>query len=463
MPRRNLTDRTLKALKAPKIGGPLDVWDATVSGFGVRVSASGRRTFVLVARYSGSDNPTRRAVGVYDEISLADARAKAVRWKDQISKGIDPAIAEEEARQAALRRRETTFRGVVQEYLRQRVIGVDPDKPRQRNGPEVERAFASVFTPIWGGRPITAITRGEVRAVIEDVRDYGTRTMLFKRGAKDNNSNTEGAPAPGSARNLLSYLKTFFTWVIERDDFGVESSPCERLKAAAIFGDRGSSGRALNDIEIAAFWRATGRMGYPYGPVYRILLLSGLRLNEAADASWPEFDLTKRIWTIPAERMKGRPGKARPHVVPLTDDVLAVVSMLPRHKAGDYLFSASLGATSVWMNDLVKRRLDARMSRSIVALARLRGDDPAKVKLDPWVNHDLRRTLRSRLSELRVSSDIAEAVLAHVKPGIRGVYDRHEYLDEKRRSLELWAAMLRDIVAPAPSNVTPLRARAVAG
>jgi len=460
MPKRNLTDRTLKALKRAEIGKHADAWDATVSGFGVRVSDTGRRTFVLMARYPGSRNPTRRAIAVYDEISLADARAKAVRWKDQIGKGIDPAVAEEEARQAALRRRATTFAAVVRDYLRQHVIGINPDKPRQRNGREVERDFARTFMPIWGDRPITSITKGDVRDVIEDVRDFGTAAMLAKRGIKEKGNKVEAAPAPGHARNLLSYVKTFFSWAIERDDFGLETSPCERLKAKSIFGDRQSSDRTLNDSEIFAFWRATGRMGYPYGPLYQILLLTGLRLNEVADASWAEFDLAKGVWTIPAERMKGKSGKVRPHAVPLTDDILLILKTLPRFKGGDFLFSATFGAAPAWMNGKVKRRVDARILRSMRALVRMRGGDGAKAKLDPWVNHDLRRTLRSRLSELRVNTDVAEAVLAHVKPGIRGVYDRHEYLDEKRHALELWAGKLRGIVRPAVDNVTPMKVRA---
>jgi integrase len=92
------------------------------------------------------------------------------------------------------------------------------------------------------------------------------------------------------------------------------------------------------------------------------------------------------------------------------------------------------------------------MLRTLRALARQRGADPAKVELPGWVNHDLRRTVRSRLSELRVSADVAEAILAHVKPGIRGVYDRYEHFDEKRQALELWARRLRDIVTPPPAN-----------
>jgi integrase len=190
-----------------------------------------------------------------------------------------------------------------------------------------------------------------------------------------------------------------------------------------------------------------------------LLLLSGLRLNEVADATWSEFDLGKGIWTIPAARMKGKNGKARPHSVPLTTDILAVLADLPRFENGEYLFSARRGECPIYVSDRAKQRLDARMLRTLRALARQRGDDAAKVKLPAWVNHDLRRTLRSGLSELRVSPDVAEAILAHVKPGIRGVYDRYEHFDEKRHALELWATRLRSIVQPRPNVVELAKVR----
>src|SRR5262245_48726273 len=99
--KRNLTDRTLKRLKPSK----QEVWDLGFPGFGVRVSDTGRRTFILAARYPGSNNPTRRALGVYDKISLEEAREKARAWLKLIAKGVDPETAEEAARQAALRSR----------------------------------------------------------------------------------------------------------------------------------------------------------------------------------------------------------------------------------------------------------------------------------------------------------------------------------------------------------------------
>jgi integrase len=459
MAKRNLTDRTLKALKAAAPGRLIDTWDSTVAGFGIRVSDSGRRTFVLMARYPGSRNPTRRAIGVYGEITLADARAKAVRWKEQIVAGVDPAEAEEAARRAALRRRANTFGAAVEDYLRLHVIGTNPAKLKQRNGHEVRRLLLRTFMPIWGDLPITSISRDHVRDVIEDVRDYGTSAMLAKRGVKEKHHNGAAAPTPGQARNLFSYLRAFFGWTIERGDFGLEASPCDRLRATRMLGAQRSSDRTLSDVELFAFWRAALRSPYPYGAVHRMLLLSGLRLNEVADASWAEFDLKEKLWTIPARRMKGTDDAPRPHIVPLTAGMLAILEGLPRFKGGDFVFSVTGGTTPVWMNDKIKKRLDARMLRYLRALARMRGEDPAKVKLDPWVNHDLRRTLRSGLSRLRIDHDVKEAVLAHVKPGVVGTYDRYDLADEKREALEKWATRLRDIVQPAPDNVVKMRGR----
>jgi hypothetical protein len=93
------------------------------------------------------------------------------------------------------------------------------------------------------------------------------------------------------------------------------------------------------------------------------------------------------------------------------------------------------------------------MLRTLKALARQRGDDPAKVELPHWVNHDIRRTVRSQLSRLKVTEEAREAVMAHARPGIKGVYDLYDYFSEKREALELWAARLRSIVDPPSGDV----------
>ncbi len=256
----------------------------------------------------------------------------------------------------------------------------------------------------------------------------------------------------------MGIIKRLLSWAVDQDRYGLETSPADTLKPTKIIGEKVSGNRILDDAELFALWRASERTPYPHGPVYQLLVLTALRLNEGADASWAEFDLKKRIWTIPPTRMKGKNGKARPHVVPLTEEISALVEKLPHFKNGDYLFSTNFGISPAWMSDKVKKRIDERMLRTLRALARRRGDDAGKVKLLHWTNHDIRRTVRSNLSALRVPEEVREAVLAHARPGIKGVYDLYSYLDEKREALELWAGRLRNIVEPRPPNVVTIAA-----
>src|SRR5262249_18917042 len=262
----------------------------------------------------------------------------------------------------------------------------------ERKGREVARDIRREFIPIWGGRPITDINTLDVRNVIKAVKDR---------------------PAPAQARNLLGIAKRLFAWAVDQHCYGIAVSPCESLKPAKIIGEKVSGDRVLSDDELFALWRAASRTPYPHGAVYQILILTALRLNEAADASWPELDLTNGLWTIPAARMKGKAGKARSHVVPLTPDIVRILTALPRFKKGTYLFSTTFGASPVWMSSKVKERIDARMLRTLRALARRRGDDASKVELAAFCNHDIRRSVRSQLSRLRIPQEAAEAVLAH--------------------------------------------------
>jgi integrase len=221
-------------------------------------------------------------------------------------------------------------------------------------------------------------------------------------------------------------------------------------------------------------------MPYPAGPVFRLLVLTGLRVNEVANASWSEFhptvvrairqrgekpvdwsklDQQQLVWVVPASRMKGKNGKARAHVVPLTIDMLRILEGLPQFVGGDFLFSHAAGRSPAVMSTGLKNDLDARMLDILRALARKRGDPADLVELKPFVVHDLRRVVRSGLSQLKIAEEVREAVLAHARPGVKGVYDQHDYFDEKATALALWGAKLRSIVEPAAvnSNVVALR------
>jgi integrase len=454
--KKRLKDRTVKALPpAPKGEGTYAVWDATTLGFGVRVSEAGRKTFVLGARFPGNSSFSRHAIGIHGVMTVDKARTKAKQWLELIDKGIDPRAEQERIRIEAERKRENSFRSAAEAYVAEAVVGRNPDRPKQRKAHEVKRNVEKEFTAAWGARPVTDITADDVENLIRAIIDRG---------------------APGQARNMIGLAKRMFHWIARQRRFGLKSSPCADLKAKDLdIGSKAKSDRTLNDGEIAAFWRNVdrltptdprvsvidgGRLGYPYGPLYKLLLLTGLRLNECADAQWSEFDFKEKIWTIPKERMKGTNDMARLHAVPLTDAMLKILEGLPRFNGGNFLFSTTAGAKPVWVSDKVKKRLDARMLRSMRSLVRISGDDEGEVELAAWVNHDLRRTVRSGLSRLRVDHDVKEAILAHAKPGMAGVYDRYDLLKEKRDALERWGALVHGIVSRPADNVIRLSGRA---
>jgi integrase len=423
-----LTDRNLKALRPAPDGKPYDVRDGLVPGLRIRVMGTGALSFVLLARFPGSPHPTRKALGSYGKLTLEQARAKAREWFALIAKGIDPAAEDERKRQAALRQQENSFAAVAEQFLKRHVS-------KTRKAVVVERELRREFIARWGTRSITDITQHDVVAVIDEVVDRG---------------------APYQAHNLLAHIRTLFNWAIARGIYGIDRSPCDRLRPAAVIGKKLSRHRVLDDEELRAFWRATGRLGYPYGPLFRMLALTGQRKNEVAEARWSEIDLAQKLWTIPAIRMKA----SSAHMVPLCDDVVALLQSLPTFKKGDHVFSSTFGETATNNFCRAKRRLDREMLLSWRALGRSRGLDRSEAHIEAFVTHDIRRTMRTGLSALPVPDLVRELVIAHTKPGLHKVYDQHAYLDEKRRALDLWAARLRAIVAPPAANVVKFAERA---
>jgi integrase len=424
-----LTDKTLASLKRrpAAAGTTYDVADGIVPGLFARVSPKGRVSFILYTRYPSSSAPSRRTIAVYDGANLAKARQTARGWLDLIAEGKDPADVIERQKIAAERRKVNSFRNVCEDFFSEKLT-------KERKGAEVERDIRINFLEPWNGRPIGDITP-------EDI------ALIIKAKAKT---------APAHARNLLGEIKRLLQWAHDQHAYGLTSNAAAMLKPGALCGEKVVRERKLSDDEVFAFLRAAEEMPYPFGPIYQLLLLTGLRLNEVAHAQWDEFDLARGIWTIPASRMKGRNSKARPHVVPLTPEIRSIIDGLPEFNGGEYLFSTTYGRRPVSMAHRVKQDLDDRMLLTLKAMARKRGDHPRKVRLEHWQNHDLRRVVRSGLAKLKVVDEVAEAVLAHSRKGIQGVYDKHDYFDEKREALTLWAGRLRDIVSPPPANVVKM-------
>ena len=412
MTKRTLNDRVLRALKPAKAGKRYDVIDAQLPGFGVRVTDKGTKTFTLTKRFPGSANPTRRALGEYPAIGLAEAREKARKWIDLIGRKIDPQVEVEHQRLAEQRKRANSFAAVAEDFIQNKL-------PSERKGPEVERDIRREFIPVWGKRPIIEITPLDVINVIKPIA---------KR-------------APYQAHNCLGHIRRLFGWAVDQHAYGIESSPVDRLKPKSLIGEKQSRSRILSDDELRAFWRATGEMGYPFGSIGRMLLLTGQRHHEVSEAPWSEFDLDKDLWSISQARFKSD----MPHAVPLTADVLGLLGELPRFQSGDHAFSTTFGKKPTTISNKVKAELDRRMSSIL-------GKDS-----QPWVIHDIRRTMRSHLSALRIPDHVAEMVIGHGRKGLQRVYDQHRYEAEMREALTLWAARLRDIVDPPPANVVAIK------
>jgi integrase len=428
MPRRALNDRIIKALKPAKPGTRREAWDALVPGLGVRVTETGAKSFVLATRYPGSSNPARRSLGGYGELTLEQARTKARHWLQLVERGIDPYVEVERQRVAEQRRQAGTFANLAEAFIAEKLS-------TERRGRDAELHLRNEFIPRWSKRPVGDISAADVKVVIREVK----------------------ARAPYMAHALLATVRRLFNWAIEQGDYGIATSPCDHMKAKSLIGERRPRSRTLSDDEIRAFWRATGRMPYPYGPLGRLLLLTGQRHREAAEAPWSEFDLAKALWTISQARFKSD----ATHTVPLTKDALALLTGLPRFRSGDFVFSTTFGVKPTMIGDKIKTKLDARMLVSLKAMAHKRRGDPTKVKLEPWVIHDLRRTLRTHLSALRIPDHIAEMVIGHGRQGLQRVYDQHRYESEMREALTAWAARLRSIIEPPPANVVPIvKARA---
>jgi integrase len=454
---KQLTEKMVERLKI--MPRAYTTWDARQTGLGIKITPTGKRLWQLQLRYPGHRVQTKRTLGSYPAMSLQAARAKAAEWYSLVRQSIDPKESEAEkaraadaVRRAAAQAHATTFSSVAERFINEHVT-------KQRRGGPTAREIRNYLVNAWGVRPVASITPRDVKELIGKLK----------------------ANAPYQARNVLGHASTLFKWAVFHDLLDV--SPVASLEARWVLSgvQIGPRQRVLNELEIAAFWRAAERLGYPYGPLFKLLLLTGCRRNEAAQARWPELHpeirkairsaagapvdwsaapATAKVLTVPRERFKSD----SEHCVALSDDALRIIESLPRFTGGDYLFTMTSGIKPVNGFSNAKARLDELMLGHLRAMARLRGEDPQAIKLTPFILHDLRRVARTNLAALDVADHVAEMVLGHGRKGLQRVYDQHKYEGQIREALDRWAARLRTMVAlgrtpPAPADLVTLRAR----
>lgn len=451
MPKIFLTNRWLDAPPKAPPKKRVDYSDTT-NNLVVRVNDKGEPTFVVLARFPGSNNPTRRTLGTYDAkaagienelqlegralprpptaMSLARARQLAVEWTSLISLGIDPTLREIEKVKASTERAKNTFESVALAY-----IDFLPTRKRNRHaaqdarlvrGQLLERRDASgkiIWRNNWATKPIADVTDEDIATLIEEIRDR---------------------PAPAMAYDTLSQLKTMFSWAIfpvRKRIYGLKNNITRDLQPMHFQLSKTQRKRVFNDDEIRAYWEAADNTPYPLGPFYKALMLNAQRKNENAGAKWEEFELWRRdpIWIIPEERFKS--GQEQP--VPISPDFESLLSTLPKHDqldGGTCIFSTTNGRIPINGFSKAKAALHTAM------LEILRQDNP-KATLPRWGFHDVRRTVRTRLSGLKINSDVAELIIGHGKVGLRRVYDQYEFEPEMREALCAWAEELRRILS----------------
>jgi integrase len=433
--KKALTELALQKMKPAPPGKRKVVWDAREPGFAVRVTDKGKRTFVMVRRFAGKTHPEYRAIGEYGAISLDQARATARKWNELLAAGKDPAVEsereEEEKRRERARLDADTVDAVFDLFVRHHLA-------KLRSGKDVEavmrrwllpmstprRGNREKPTPVWDGRPITSIVRKDVIDVVYRLHDSGS---------------------PISANRLLAYIKTFFSFAVQRAK--IDASPAALVKKPERERRRD---RVLTDGEIRALWTVCGEQG-AFGRTVMTMLVTGQRRDEVALMRWSELDLAQKLWTLPRDRTKAD----REHTVPLTELALRAIGE-PRPKDAGFVFSTTGGKKAVNGWSKGKRKLDEAMLDELRRAAGERGEEPEGVTLDDWHLHDLRRTAATGMARLGFDRTVIGKCLNHADPGVTAVYDRHRYDDEKRAALAAWAVALERTVDPERAAVVPL-------
>jgi integrase len=315
---------------------------------------------------------------------LAQARDGARHKLTMIARGEDPRAAKRKALQPA----PETLAIVAARFIERHA------KPHTRSWRTTERIFAREILPRWGHRPLAAVTRPDVIALLDSITDRDVPIM---------------------ANRTLAAVRKFFGWCVERGL--IVHAPTERLPAPS---PELARDRVHNNDELALIYRAALTLGYPFGDVIRLLILTGARRSEVAGMRWAELNEELTLWTLPRERVKNRIA----HTVPLSRAAAAILQNVPRFNS-DYVFTTT-GVRPVSGFSAVKRRLDAML--------------PAATP--PWRLHDCRRSVASGMAALQVPLAIIEKCLNHSSgsfAGIVSVYQRHSFIDEKRDALQRWA------------------------
>ncbi|MEX0407958.1 integrase arm-type DNA-binding domain-containing protein [Aquibium sp. LZ166] len=384
-----------------------DLKDGKVSGLWVRVTTNGVKSYVLKYRFEGRS--LRLTIGHYPDISLAIARGKAEVARGKIAAGIDPQAVKKKERQKLADRVD----GLVTQYIEDECKGPNFEKtgPLKASWKNIKTDLAhdkASLVQSCGTRSIHHVTDADIASILKKV--------TAKRG-------------PQAANNALKRMKAFFDWCRKPPRRLIAVSPCEGMDKPT---EDPSRERVVTDAELAAIWQGCDAIGYPYGYIVKLLMLTGQRRTEVAAMRWNELNLDAGNWEIPGDRTKND----EPTIIPLSTLALEILRSVPRLNE-KFVFPARGNEESHFSG----------YSRSKLSLDRKALIDGKP--LENWTQHDLRRTLATNLGRRQVLPHVIEHILNHKAASMSAVskiYNRFQYLPEKREAAQLWCDHVAGLV-----------------
>ena len=407
-----LTDVGLRALMKAPPARQTDIADVATPGLSARVTPAGHVTWSLRLRVAGEGGQSARgrrakgqqyrlSLGSYPTVTIKEARAKAAEYRREAEAGQHPVRALEHN---AVSRSDTV------EHLIEAFIA-DYAQPNLRSWKNGQSTLNLHILPAWGRMPVNSI----------DTRD-AARLLSNVACGREGNGEEERVPRPGAAMEVRKWGSLLFSWAIRSGL--TNTNPFAQTRCPAKAKPRQ---RFLDMAEARAVWLATGELEHPWRELFQLLLLTGCRLREIAHARWLWVNTEEARLMIPASVYKTE----RPFLVALPPLAVKILRNLRYNEEGEFVFSTDGGGRPVWS-----------ISRKIVDKLHAHAEERLERKIEYFVVHDFRRTVRTHLSRLKVAEVVGELVLGHALRGVAGTYNIYDFEAEKREALTLWSQEL---------------------
>ncbi len=392
-----LTDAKLRKLNGKPIPKLIEMPDG--GGLSIRITPLGLIVFQYRYRYAGKAR--RMTLGSYDEISLKEARDMVQEAKRVLAEGKDPITVK------SMTLEEIAGAASVKDCLSYWTASAQAQRLVKLQ--YWERAFERHVIPYVGDMIVDEMQISHWQPVFKRMRTNGAETF---------------------AGIMLSKLKQVFSYCLRTEKIRV--NPIAALRISDVGKPVGVVKRYLSDDEIGAFWLALegSRIVHQNKIFIKLLLLTGCRGVELRKAKKGEFDVKNRTWRVPAENSKTR----QPFVRGLSGDAAKLI---------EEAMSLYPNISQLFPPAIVQG--DRPMSAGVLLnmAEQLRNE----MGVHDWAMHDLRRTAKTKMSELGIEPHVSEKVLGHKLGGVLAVYDQHSYLKEQQNALDIWAAHVASCVS----------------